>query len=170
MKNNKFSRVGSEEQYGPRLVGGILHDYLENSNEPLAVAYRKHKSDTKTECDTSRLFSDVYPHTEVAVDLKLITCQPGRMRMGTYLDGMITRDGAEHFCFVQNDPVKRKTAKNHRNPRVYTGRYINVIRQDDGTMYPTFNRPRYTESFTFRDFCREAAEELILVSGLVGEE
>jgi len=39
----------------------------------------------------------------------------------------------------------------------------------DGTLYPTFNRPRYSKNFTFQDFCREAAEELIVVTGLVEE-
>ncbi len=34
--------AGHEEQYGPRLIGEILHDYFEESNEPLAVAYRTH--------------------------------------------------------------------------------------------------------------------------------
>jgi len=34
--------AGHEEQYGPRLIGEILHDYFENSNEPLAIAYRTH--------------------------------------------------------------------------------------------------------------------------------
>jgi len=42
MKKNNNTRAGSEKQYGPRLVGEILHDYLENGNEPLAVAYRQH--------------------------------------------------------------------------------------------------------------------------------
>ena len=41
MKNIKRTRVGLEQQYGPRLAGEILHDYLENSNEPLAVGYRE---------------------------------------------------------------------------------------------------------------------------------
>jgi hypothetical protein len=42
MKKNNNTRAGSEKQYGPRLVGEILHDYLKNGNEPLAVAYRQH--------------------------------------------------------------------------------------------------------------------------------
>ena len=50
------------------------------------------------------------------------------------------------------------------------GKYINVSRAVDGTLYPTFNRPRYTKDFTFQDFCREAAEELIVVTGLVESE
>ena len=47
MKNKKFTRVGSKVQYGPRLAGTILHDYLENGNEPLAVAYRQHLNSRK---------------------------------------------------------------------------------------------------------------------------
>ena len=57
-----------------------------------------------------------------------------------------------------------------RNPHVYIGIRINVNRKDDGTLYPTFNRPRYTRDFSFQDFCREAAEELLLVAGLIEEE
>ena len=34
-------REGSAE-HELRLVGEILHNYLENSNEPLPVAYRQH--------------------------------------------------------------------------------------------------------------------------------
>ena len=56
-----------------------------------------------------------------------------------------------------------------RNPHIYVGRRINVNRKDDGTLYPTFNRPRYTKDFSFQDFCREAAEELLVVAGLVEE-
>ena len=52
-----------------------------------------------------------------------------------------------------------------RNPHVLELNWINVNRKDDGTLYPTFNRPRYTEDFTFQDFCRKAAEELLMVAG-----
>jgi len=48
MKKNNNTRAGSEKQYGPRLAGEILHDYLENGNEPLAVAYRQHPAEAKT--------------------------------------------------------------------------------------------------------------------------
>ena len=43
--NKKSTRVGSEAQYGPRLAGEILHDYLNNSNEPMAVAFREQAQD-----------------------------------------------------------------------------------------------------------------------------
>ena len=169
MKNNKSTRVGSEAQYDPRTVGEILHDYLENSNEPLAVAYREHTSKAEVEDEDDRLFKDFFPDTHLDVDLKLITREPGRMPVGAYLDGAITHDDEDHFTFIQNDPEKKKVVVTMRNPHVYVGKRINVNRKDDGTLYPTFNRPQYTESFTFQDFCREAAEELYLVAGLVEE-
>lgn len=157
MIKNVFSCAGSEAQYGPRLVGEILHDYLENSNEPLAVAYR------------DRLFKDLHPDTHLDVDLKLLTREPRHMPVGAMLDGAITRDEVNHFCFIQNDPEKKKVLVTMRNPHVYLGKSINVNRKDDGTLYPTFNRPRYTKDYTFQDFCREAAEELLAVAGLVEE-
>ena len=52
-----------------------------------------------------------------------------------------------------------------RNPHVYEGTYINVNRKKDGTLYPTFNRPQFTEKFTFQEFCLQAAKELWVISG-----
>ena len=54
-----------------------------------------------------------------------------------------------------------------RNPHVFVGRYINVNRKPDGTIYPTFNRPDYNEKLTFAKFCMEAAKELRQVAKLV---
>lgn len=36
-------------QHTPRFVGEILHDYLMNSNEPLAIAYREHHNAMRKE-------------------------------------------------------------------------------------------------------------------------
>lgn len=106
-----------------------------------------------------------YPNTELGIDLKLITRKPGRMDIGEYLDGAITHDGEDHFTFVQNDSEKKKDKVVQRNPHVYEGTYINVNRKKDGTLYPTFNRPQFTEKFTFQDFCLQAAKELWVISG-----
>jgi hypothetical protein len=147
---------GSEKKNEPKVIGKVLNEYL-RSNEPLAVAYR------------DRLFKDFFPDTHLDVDLKLMTREPGRMHVGAYLDGAITHDDEDHFTFIQNDPEKKKVVVTQRNPHVYLGKRINVNRKDDGTLYPTFNRPRYTKDFAFQDFCREAAEELLAVAGLVEE-
>ena len=113
------------------------------------------------------LFNDIFPNTELSVDLKLFTREPGRMAMGAYLDGTITHDGEDHFTFIQNASEQKKVETAQRNPHVYCGLRININRKADGTLYPTFNRPRYTRDFTFQDFCREAAQELLAVAGLV---
>ena len=110
-------------------------------------------------------FNNFYPNTELGIDLKLITRKPGRMAVGEYLDGAITHDGEDHFTFVQNDSEKKKEKVVQRNPHVYEGTYINVNRKKDGTLYPTFNRPQFSEHFTFQDFCQGAADELRIISG-----
>lgn len=106
-----------------------------------------------------------YPNTELGIDLKLMTKEPGRMAVGEYLDGAITHDGEDHFTFVQNDQEKKKEKVVQRNPHVYEGKYINVNRKKNGTLYPTFNRPQFSERFTFQDFCQGAADELRIISG-----
>ena len=163
MKKRIISRAGSEAQYGPRLAGEILHDYLENSNEPLAVAYRERHEEAEVE--SGQLFKELFPNTELGIDLKLITRKPGRMPVGDSINCMLTRDDDDHYIAVEN-ALERKVVE-PRNPHVYRGKRINVNRKDDGTLYPTFNRPRYTKNFSFQDFCREAAEELLAVAGLI---
>lgn len=106
-----------------------------------------------------------YPNTELGIDLKLITRKPGRLAVGEYLDGAITHDGEDHFTFVQNAQEKKQQKVVQRNPHVYEGTYINVNRKKDGTLYPTFNRPQFSERFTFQDFCQGAADELRSISG-----
>ncbi len=87
------------------------------------------------------------------------------MAVGEYLDGAITHDGEDHFTFVQNDQEKKLQKVVQRNPHVYEEKYINVNRKKDGTLYLTFNRPQFSERFTFQDFCQDAADELRIISG-----
>jgi hypothetical protein len=114
---------------------------------------------------SSKTEKGFYPNTELGIDLKLLTRKPGRLTDGEYLDGVITHDGEDHFTFVQNDSEKKKEKVVQRNPHVYEGTYINVNRKKDGTLYPTFNRPLFSERFTFQDFCQGAANELRIISG-----
>ena len=164
MKQNKRTRAGSEKQYGPRLVGVILQDHWENSNEPFARAFRKHTAEAEREAD--QLFVDIFPNTELCVDLKLMTRKPGRMSVGDSLPGFITRDGEYLFRFVEN---AKKRVVVRRNPRIYSGRFINVIRHADGSLVLTFNRQVLTADFSFRDFCLAAVQELLTIIGLLDE-
>jgi len=52
---NKCVEAGSRESHEPRLIGEVVKDLLMNSNEPLAVAYRKrHQTDTHLDVDSSQ--------------------------------------------------------------------------------------------------------------------
>lgn len=134
--NINVTRVGSEEQYGPRKAGEFL--------------------------------KDLFPNTEPCITFKMLTRQPGRMDVGAILRGILTRDGEEHYTFLEEGDQQK--ASSQRNPHVYRGRFVNVNQSGDGTLYPTFNRPRYTKEFSFQDLCREAAAELLMVAGLVGKK
>ena len=163
-----FSRRPSDS-HEPKAVGAILDEML-RSDSRFAAAYRRFKEalDDEAEVETDRLFKDFYPSTEPGIDLKIITRKPGRMSVGDSMSCMLIHDSDYHYTAVEH-AIKRKVAK-QRNPHVYVGRRINVKRKDDDTLYPTFNHPRYTKDFSFQDFCCEAAEELLMVAGLVENE
>lgn len=111
---------------------------------------------------------NLFPNTELCIDLKLFTREAGQIPEGTYLNGILTRDDDCHYTFIQNATTDKAVATIvKRNPTVYQGKFINVHQKQDGTLYPTFNRPPFTRDFTFRDFCQEAAEELQKVKSLV---
>ena len=159
--------AGSRESSEPRLLGSIVSEML-HGNSPLAVGYRQYIASQENEEDEpDKLFKDFYPNTEPGIDLKIFSHKPGRMPVGDCINCMLTHDDDYHYTAVEN-AIERKVAE-QRNPHVYLGKRINVNRKDDGTLYPTFNRPNYTKDFSFQDFCREAAEELLVVAGLIEE-
>ena len=133
-----------------------------------------HEQSSFTPTSVSELTPTLTPHltphffnTELCVDLKTILTSDRRAKMRKDYTGVLTRDGRDHFTFIENAP-ERKTCK--RNPLVYRGYAINVHRKDDGTLCPNFRLPQYSKHYTFKDFCREAAEELLMMAGLGEEE
>ena len=108
-----------------------------------------------------------FPNTELCVDLKLLTCQPGRLQTGKSLHGVIARDSYDHFTFEEKESLANVPPK--RNPIVYSGMYVNVHKNDEGMLYPTFNRPVYSKNFSFTKFCYKAARELRYVAPLIEE-
>ena len=150
----------------PKVIGEVLIKCFQ-SDEPFARAFREHSAEAEAEREADQLFVDIHPNTESCVDIKLLTRQPGRMPVGEYIDGVLTRDGEYLFRFVEN---AKKRVVAHRNPRVYRGRFINVVRHADGSLVLTFNRPVLTEDFSFRDYCLAAVQELLTIIGLLDEE
>lgn len=110
-----------------------------------------------------RAWTGLYPNTEPGVDLKLVTQKQGRMELGEYLDGMITRDGDDHFTFVENDTERGKAER--RNPSIYMGQWINVKRRADGTVYPTFKRTKGIGAGKLGDYAVSTTCELLMVVG-----
>ena len=102
-------------------------------------------------------------NTELCVDLKTILTSDRKAKMRKDYRGVLTRDGREHYTFIE-DAQERKLAR--RYPLVYKGYCINVTRKPDGTLIPHFRLPQYSKYYTFKDFCREAAEELLMMAGL----
>ncbi len=111
----------------------------------------------------------LFPNTEPCTVLKLLTREPGRMPVGAYINGTIEHDSEEHYTFTEGG-LEKKAVSIMRSPHIYKGTCVNVVRRADGNLYPTFNRPRYTESFSFSDFCIAAAKELIEASSLGDKE
>lgn len=165
----------------PRLMNEIINDIL-NGQTPFARA-RRHRTgrawtdqagtesagstwteNMRTEsAGAGRTWTGLYPNTELDVDLKLVTQKQGRMELGEYLDGMITRDGDDHFTFVENATEQRKAER--RNPSIYEGQWINVKRRADGTVYPTFKRTKGIGAGKLGDYAVNTTCELLMVVG-----
>ena len=166
--NKKRTRVGSEVQYGPRLVGEILHDYLENSNEPLAVAFREHA--------TEDVYQGWHPNTELSVDLKTLLRSDERMRIGKGYTGVLRLDSeAEveeyrsfdpHYTFTETVPPT--AAK--RNPHIFDGKYITVTRRDDGSLRLNFKELKTGDDFNLERYALGVYNEICLaLAGLIEE-
>lgn len=165
----------------PRLMNDIINDIL-NGQTPFARA-RRHRTgrawtgqagtesagstwteNMRTEsAGAVRAWTGLYPNTELDVDLKLVTQEQGPMELGEYLDGMITRDGDDHFTFVENDTERGKATR--RNPSIYMGQWINVKRRADGTVYPTFKRTKGIGAGKLGDYAVNTTCELLMVAG-----
>lgn len=158
----------TEQTQEPRLMNDIINDLL-NGQAPFARA-RRHRTgrawteNMRTEsAGAVRAWTGLYPNTELDVDLKLVTQKQGRMELGEYLNGMITRDGEDHYTFVENATEERKATR--RNPSIYMGQWINVKRRADGTVYPTFKRTKSIGAGKLGDYAVNTTCELLMVAG-----
>ena len=169
MKNNKRNRAGSEAQYGPRLVGEILHDFLENSNEPLAVAYRERTTESEEH--------GWHPNTHLGVDVKTLLRSHVRMVVGKEYQGIFRLDSEgitdeflcrdPHFTFIEAMPQKG----GRRNPHLFNGRYISVTRRGDGSLRLNFKElPKIDGNFNLERFALGVYNEICLALGGLIEE
>ena len=158
------------DSHEPKAVGEIL-DEMPRSDSRFATAYRRYMEavDAEAEVETGQLFRDLFADTHLCVNLELLTREPGLIPVGAYLDGIITRNGEDTFLFAEKAKEKKvKTVQ--RNPIIFAGSCVNVHLLADGTKRLEFNRPRFYSDFTFRDFCVAAAQELLTIARLLGED
>lgn len=98
------------------------------------------------------------PNTHLCVDVKTFLRKECMAKLNKPYQGVLTRDGKEHFTFVETPP----SAAGKRNPRVYDGRCITVTLWEDGSRHLNFKQGEFGKGF-----CCGAAEELLKVVGLV---
>ena len=115
---------------------------------------------------TDRLFEDIHPHTELCVDLKLLTRETGRLNIGATLGGIITRDGEEHFTFRET----QSSTAGKRNQQVFYGKFITITRRDDGTLRPNFKPMKMEKGFSASSYATGVANELLwALTSLLGK-
>ncbi len=157
------------DSHEPKAVGVILQGVL-CSDSHLANGYRRFRealAEEEAEASSEALFKGFYPNTELGVDLKLITRERGRMRVGAYLNGIITRDDEDHYCFTQTQPQ----SAGKRNPHLFDGQYITVTRRDDGSLRLNFKELRRGAGFSVERFSFGVYRELYgALKGLIEEK
>jgi len=157
--------AGPRKKYGPRLAGEILHDYLNNSNEPLAVAYREHATEDN--------HHGWHPNTHLCVDVKTLLRSDRTMKTGKEYPGVLRRDVEidefrynEIFTFVETLP---QTA-GKRNPHVFNGKYITVTRRADGSLRLNFKELKTGEGFNLERYALSVYYEICIALGGLVEE
>lgn len=163
---NKTTCAGPEAQYGPCLAGEILHDYLEKSDDALAVAYREHATNAE----------GWHTDTALAVNLKTILCSDRRMKVDkeyrgvfrcdsdTVDDELLSRD--PHYTFIETLP---QTA-GKRNPRIFDGRFITATRRDNGSLRLNFKDLDTCGEFSIKRYAEGVRREIFqALNGLLGK-
>ena len=105
-------------------------------------------------------------NTELCVDLKTILISDRRAKMRKDYTGVLTRDGREHFTFIETVPQ----APCRRNLRVFDGKYITITRRSDGSLWPNFKAMRLGAGLSVEHYAFEVYRELLgALKGLVEE-
>ena len=94
-------------------------------------------------------------NTDLCVDLKTFLRTDRTTQLGKDYAGVLTRDGEDHYSFVETMPWTNK-----RNPYVFKGKYITITRRDDGSLSPNFRPLRMGVGFNVNHYAFEVYREL----------
>ena len=153
--------LGSEKNE-PKVVGDVLKEYFA-SNEPLAVAYREHTTESEEQ--------GWHPNTHLGADVKTLLRSDVRTVVGKEYRGTFRLDSEgvvdeylccdPHFTFIETVP---QTA-GKRNPHVFDGQYITVTRREDGSLRLNFKELPKGANFDLERFALGVYNELCLALG-----
>ena len=115
-------------------------------------------------------------NTDLSVNLKTILYSDRKMKPCKDYQGVLRLDAEgtveeflsrdAHYTFVETMPWLSR-----RNPRVFSGKYISVTRQDDGNYRPNFKPLKTGEGFSLERYALGVYNELCLaLGGLIEEE
>ena len=113
------------------------------------------------------------PNTHFSVDLKTLLRKDRLAKVGKNYLGVLRRDVEceefrydTHFTFVETN----SSTIVKRNPRVFSGQYITITQQDDGTLRPNFKPMKMGPGFTPERYATAVANELMwALEGLIEE-
>ena len=102
----------------------------------------------------------------LCIDLRTILRSDRKAQTPKDYPGVLTRDGREHFTFIETVPQ----ALCRRNPRVFDGKYITITRRSDGSLWPNFKAMRMGAGLSVEHYAFEVYRELLgALKGLVEE-
>ena len=164
---NKKRNCESSAQHEPRLVGEILHDYLENSNEQMPVAYCEHHDVVEGWHANTDLGCNVKTLLRSDKRAKVGKSYPGVLRLDsdTIVDEYLSRD--PHYTFTE--AVAQAVGK--RNPHIFDGKLISVTRRDDGRLRLNFKQLEIGADFKVERFALGVYNEICMaLEGLIKSE
>ena len=112
-------------------------------------------------------------NTHLCIDLKTKLVNDKRMVPSkTYIGTLQYNVTSEQFPYEELIifTEMQVTSNDKQYPTIFEGVCVNVHQREDGSLYPTFKKPRFTVDYTFQDFCREASRELAQLPCLIEEE
>ena len=102
----------------------------------------------------------------LCIDLRTILRSDRKAKTHKDYPGVLTRDGREHFTFIETVPQ----APCRRNLRVFDGKYITITRRSDGSLWPNFKAMRLGAGLSVEHYAFEVYRELLgALKGLVEE-
>ena len=143
---NHNNVAGAENSNAPCLVGQILHNYFENSDEPMAVAYREQLAKAK----------GWHKSTDLCVDLKTFLRSNRIAELGKAYKGILAHDDESHYSFVETT----SSEPHKRNPHVYEGNVFTVTRRNNGTYRPNLRDVTITDGFDVDEYADNVAREI----------